>query len=228
MINKTFATIFVFVISTSYAVAQIDYCELSERSIELNYFSHSYKEKNQLGPILNYSSEIIKSMQIGDEIIINRHKNGAFRTVKVCKPGCPKKDFLSSILNSTCSTQVAKKDLIEFNQVIKRELKNIVGSVNKKFNIYVDFQSLNSIKDNESGKETLVFHSFVPYEVDINDKASFDKFFVRSIQSQDLSSVNIPMLTYEGKHNDSKVSKLWTDLSLNGKAKGIKGASNIN
>ena len=228
MIKKTFVTIGAFVLSTSYATAQLDYCELSERSIELNFFSHSYKEKSQLGPILNSTAEIVGSMQMGDKIVINQHKSGNVKTVKVCKPGCPEKGFFDDMLDSTCSTQVAKRDLIAFNQLIKKQLKNIIASVNKDFDIYDDFQSFNSIKNKGVKDETLVFHSFVPYEVDVNDSASFDKFFVKSVQTQDLSSVNIPSLTYEGKEEDSKVNKLWNDLSLNGQAEGIKGSKNIN
>jgi hypothetical protein len=216
-----------FLIFTSNANAQLDYCELSERKVEINYFSHSYKEKSQLSPVLNSTSEILNSLEMGDQIVINQHINGTQKTLKVCKPGCPENGFLNDLLDSTCSTQVAKKDLISFNQLIKKQLKKVVDSVNTNFDIYEDFNSFNIIAKNSRDTETIVFHSFVPYEVNIADPSSFDKFFVNSVNDKDLSSVSIPELNYIAKEEDSKVIKLWNDLSLNGHVSGIKGTRNI-
>ena len=215
-----------FTVLSNSANAQLDYCELSERSIELNYFSHSYKNKNQLPDVLNLTTQLFSTLEMGDKIIISRHINGTVKLFESCKPGCPKKGLLEGLLDSTCSNEVAKRDQINFNNNIKKQIKSVVDATDVKFNIYDDFISFNKIKAKSDANEIIVFHSFVPYEVNIDAPETLDEFFVQTTQTQDLSDVLIPDLRYEGREQSALVFKLWSDLSLKGSPKGLSGAEN--
>ena len=71
-------------------------------------------------------------------------------------------------------------------------------------------------------QNTYIFHSLLPYDVDPNDKSSYDKNFVQITQNFDLSEISLPEVTFINPNRSKNTLKFWDDLKLDGDESGLQ------
>ena len=55
------------------------------------------------------------------------------------------------------------------------------------------------------------------FEVNLNDEASFDAFFVKTVHKLNVKTMNFGDAKFVNPSMDENIAKLWNDLELNGK-----------
>ena len=212
-----YSLIVIFFLFSKIAFAQLDYCELSERTVNLHIFGHSLAlEENQTG-FKRGISKYLNSFAMGDKINLFVHDNTTNKKISVCKPGCPEEGFLTDLLDSSCSSQIAKRDLVKFNSDLTNEIRKAFANVGSKYDVMEDLNVLNEYYPTNSPQEVYIFHSLIPFEVNLNDEASFDAFFVKAVQKLNAKTMNFGDAKFVNPSRDENVIKLWNDLELNGK-----------
>lgn len=223
--NKQMASL-VLVISVFWnwpAFAQVDYCLFSEKKFDIHIFGESYNTESERGALLRGVEKIKNDFQIGDEVRWISHANGSERSQKKCLPGCPNKGLVGDFIDSTCSKQVAKKDNVAFRNTYIRVIKSAFGQVGNEYSVIADMRALQDYYQERdlSNTEVFVFHSTVPFGVELNDQSSFDAAFVKTIQTQNITDINLSGLMFVNANQSESVRNYWHDLALGGHASGF-------
>ena len=209
--------ILIFFLFCKIAFAQIDYCTLSERTVNLHIFAHSLGLEENQTEFKRGISKYLNSFEMGDRINLFIHDNTTNKKLTVCKPGCPEEGFFTELLDSSCSAQIAKRDLVKFNSSLTNEIKKAFANVGIKYDILEDLNVLNKYYPANSSQEVYIFHSLIPFEVSLNKEASFDAFFVKTVQKLSVKTMNFGDAKFVNPSRDENIIKLWSDLELNGK-----------
>ena len=224
---KIFLIFLVFQIFSLKANASEKYCLKQEtaKPIVINIFGESYQNKDDKRAFLNGLNKISKSFKKGNKIRIVTHTNeNAKIQIDQCVPGCPKKDFLDKLIDTDCSDQVAKKDMVVFRSKYKKILTSELAKGGNEYSVIDHLSSLDNYYRGRdlSNQNTYIFHSLLPYDVDPNDKSSYDKNFVQITQNFDLSEISLPEVTFINPNRSKNTLKFWDDLKLDGDESGLQ------
>ena len=209
------------------ALASEKYCFKKNitKPVVINIFGQSYQNKEDQRSFLNGLNKLLKNLKVGDKIRIVTHDNEKAKiSIDQCLPGCPKKAFLDKLIDTECSDQVAKKDMLIFKKKYTRIIKSEIAKSGKQYNV---IDHLTSLDDYYRGRDlskqtTYVFHSLLPYDVNPNEKKSYDKNFVTSTQNKNLTDLSIPNVTFVNPNQSKNTLLFWKDLELNGRDEGLK------
>ena len=215
-----------FLLWPNVAIAQLDYCKLSERVFEVHLFGESYSSKEEQTGMIKGLDIVTKNLEMGDEIKIHIHRGGELKTIKMCLPGCPDEGLVGNLLQSKCSAQVAKKDALAFKKKYASSVKSALGMAGNSFDIFDHFSELETYYSQrnplDGNRSVYVFHTSVPYGVNPDDKTTIDKFFVETIQSGKHSAISLPEINFINSNRSKALSDLWNDLGLDGHDTGFK------
>ncbi|MDC0975860.1 hypothetical protein OAS23_02590 [Alphaproteobacteria bacterium] len=209
------------------ALASEKYCLKKENAspIVINIFGESYQNKDDKRALLNGLNKISKSFNAGNKIrIVTHKKNNAKIQIDQCVPGCPKKGFIDKLVDTDCSDQVAKKDMVIFKNKYSRIIQSELAKGGDEYSVIDHLSSLDNYYRgrNLSNQTTYIFHSLLPYDVDPNDKKSFDKNFVKITQNYDLSEISLPDVTFINPNRSKSTLQFWNDLKLNENETGLQ------
>ena len=199
--------------------------EETTKPIVVNIFGQSYQNNGDKRAFLNGLNKISKSFNAGDKIRIVTHTNeNAKIQIDQCVPGCPKKNFLDKLIDTDCSAQVAKKDMVIFKNKYSKIIQTELAKGGDQYSVIDHLSSLDNYYRgrNLSNQTTYVFHSLLPYNVDPNDKKSFDKNFVKITQNYDLSKISLPDVTFINPNRSKNTLQFWNDLKLNENETGLQ------
>ena len=215
-----------FLLWPNVALAQLDYCTLSERVFEVHLFGESYSSKEEQAGMIKGLDIVTKNLEMGDEIKIHIHRGGELKTIKMCLPGCPDQGLVGNLLQSECSAQVAKKDTVAFKKKYASSVKSALGMAGNSFDIFDHFSELETYyrqRDaSDSNRNVYVFHTTVPYDVNPEDKNTIDKFFVETIQNGKQASISLPKIPFVNSNRSKAINDLWNDLALDGHKDGFE------
>ena len=208
-------------------LASEKYCLKEENAspIVINIFGESYQNKDDKRALLNGLNKISKSFNAGNKIrIVTHKKNNAKIQIDQCVPGCPKKGFIDKLVDTDCSDQVAKKDMVIFKNKYSRIIQSELGKGGDEYSVIDHLSSLDNYYRgrNLSNQTTYIFHSLLPYDVDPNNKKSFDKNFVKITQNYDLSEISLPDVTFINPNRSKSTLQFWNDLKLNENETGLQ------
>jgi hypothetical protein len=224
--KNQFISIFLFIsiLWAPSALAQLDYCLLSEKKFDIHIFGESYNTEGDRGALLRGIDKIKSEFKMGDEVRWISHANGSERIQKKCLPGCPSKGLVGDFVDGTCSKQVAKKDNVAFRDTYVRVIKGAFGNSGNEYSAIGDMRALQDYYQERdlSNIEVFVFHTTVPFGVELTDKSSFDSAFVSAVQSQNLSNISLNDLMFVNANQSENVRKYWEDLALEGHESGFK------
>ena len=209
------------------ANAQPDYCSLNEadKRVELHLFGESYQSEDDKQYFLTGMQRLYSTFEMGDALKIIVHRGTSTRiAMDECMPGCPETGLLEGLFSSSCSEQIAKKDMISFKNKYVAAMKKAAKSSGEEFDIFdhlTNLQDYFSQRDaNES--ETYVFHSLVPYNVEAGDEDGLDTVFVQLVQNRDLSELELPQIQFVNTNPSKPLREFWKDLGLKGHKSGLK------
>lgn len=208
-------------------LASEKYClkEATSTPVVINIFGESYQNKDDKRALLNGLNKISKSFNAGNKIrIVTHKKNNAKIQIDQCVPGCPKKGFIDKLVDTDCSDQVAKKDMVIFKNKYSRIIQSELAKGGDEYSVIDHLSSLDNYYRgrNLSNQTTYIFHSLLPYDVDPNDKKSFDKNFVKITQNYDLSEISLPDVTFINPNRSKSTLQFWNDLKLNENETGLQ------
>ena len=209
---------------SSSAWAQIDYCKLSDEKHEIHLFGETYSAKPDRSQMLRGLDKISKEFAMGDEVKIIVHGNGANKILKVCVPGCPDKGLLGNLIDSECSAQVAKKDMVGFKKKYISSVKTALSSAGNEYDLFGHFRALEAYYQGRSNGETnvYVFNTTVPFGYDASNNASLDKIFVETVQANNQAGITLPKLSFVNPNQSKDLMNFWSDLELDGNSGGFK------
>jgi len=224
---KDITIVFVLSMLSFGTLASEKYClkEETTKPIVVNIFGQSYQNNGDKRAFLNGLNKISKSFNAGDKIRIVTHTNeNAKIQIDQCVPGCPKKNFLDKLIDTDCSAQVAKKDMVIFKNKYSRIIQTELAKGGDEYSVIDHLSSLDNYYRgrNLSNQTTYIFHSLLPYDVDPNDKKSFDKNFVKITQNYDLSEISLPDVTFINPNRSKSTLQFWNDLKLNENETGLQ------
>ena len=193
--------------------------------VVINIFGESYQNNDDKRTLLNGLNKISKSFKAGNKIRIVTHKNEKTRIqIDQCVPGCPKKGFLDKLIDTDCSDQVAKKDMVIFKNKYSKIIQSELAKGEDEYSVIDHLSSLDNYYRGRdlSNQTTYIFHSLLPYDVDPNNKKSFDKNFVKITQNYDLSEISLPDVTFINPNRSKSTLQFWNDLKLKGDETGLQ------
>ena len=119
-------------------LASEKYClkEATSTPVVINIFGESYQNKDDKRALLNGLNKISKSFNAGNKIrIVTHKKNNAQIQIDQCVPGCPKKGFIDKLVDTDCSDQVAKKDMVIFKNKYSRIIQSELGKGGDEYSV---------------------------------------------------------------------------------------------
>lgn len=209
------------------SIAQPDYCSLTQvpKKVELHLFGESYQSEDDQQYFLTGMTKLYSTFEMGDAIRVVVHKGRSTRiAMDECMPGCPKTGLLEGLFSSSCSEQIAKKDMISFKNNYVSSMKVAAKSSGEEFEI---FDHLTNLQDyfsqrNADESETYIFHSLVPFGVDADDENGLDTAFVKITQSFNLSELELPQIQFVNTNPSKPLREFWKDLGLKGHETGLQ------
>ena len=209
------------------AEAQPNYCSLNEvpKKVELHLFGESYQSEDDKQYFLTGMQRLYSAFEMGDAIKIIIHKGRSTRiAMDECLPGCPETGLLEGLFSNSCSEQIAKKDMISFQQKYVGSMKKAAKSSGVEFDIFdhlTNLQDYFSQRDPDES-ETFVFHSLVPYGTGADDEDSLDRTFVKMTQNHQLSELKLPQVQFVNTNPSKPLREFWKDLGLKGHETGLQ------
>ena len=198
------------------ASAKTDYCQYSDRSVEVHLFGATYGYEDDKQRFKSAVQNIYGSLKMGDRLKLIFHQNGQMDDFEFCFPGCPKTSFLEG-LTAKCSVEIAKKTRNQLKQKVGKLVTKSIKTAGEPYQIVDQLRTLEEYYSNRKPVESYVLNSTVPYGVDVDSKASLDKAFVELVQSGLLASIIIPDVKFVNINPSKSLSALWSDLKLDGK-----------
>lgn len=223
LILSLFSILF-FIDGVGDARAQLDYCELSEKKYELHLFGASYVNQEDKNRLLRGLDQVSKLFSEGDNVKLINHASGKTKIESNCYPGCPDKGVIGNLIDATCSEQVAKRDMKNFNTKIIKSVEFAFSESKKEYSVIDDLESISEYYKNRDiqNLEAYVFHTTLPYGAHDGRVESYNSAFVRALQDNKLRSLDSAPVTFINANQNTETQKFWNDLKLNGHEKGIK------
>ena len=217
--------VFSFLLNFNVYAAQ-KYCtkEDVQSKFIIHIYGESYQNDDYKRLFLRGLDKLQSKFTRGDKIrIVNHTGNQATTKLDKCLPGCPQKGMIGSLLNSECSEQVAKKDMVLFKRKYVKIIKNALAKIANEYNVIDHLEGLDDFHRgrNIGEQKVFVFHSLLPYGVNPNDNSSFNKSFVKVSQSNELSSLNMPNVVFVNPNRSKATLQFWNDLKYDGHEDGL-------
>ena len=205
------------------AFAQFDYCLLSEKRYDIHIFGASYNLDEDRSKLAAGLDQLYKGFEIGDDIRWIVHSINGTKTFQKCVPGCPDKGMLENLLDSSCSEQIAKRDKVQFNNTYAKSFKTAISQAGQPYDVILDIKSISEFYQGRDIEEVeaYAFHTTIPYGSTSQDANSFDAPFVRAIQGNELSTLEIPNIQFVNANRSEHVEAFWKDLKLGGHKSGV-------
>lgn len=207
------------------------YCTKNDttKTYVINFFGESYKNVEDRKTFGEGIGRLITKFKMGDRLkIVVFDGTKATSKIDACYPGCPKKGIVDSLLDSECQAVLAQRDKKKLDQEIYSILKNEAnkGKSEKEYNIFDHIRALDNYYRNRNIENTdkiFVFHSLIPFGANGNNDASFNKPFVKAVESEKLNLLKLPnKAIFINPNNSISTEKYWKDLELNNHASGLK------
>jgi len=212
---RYFLTAVVLCILSSLTLAADKYCQKSSnsKSYDIHIFGYTYKDINAKKQMARGLTDLFSGIAVGDRVkVYNHNATGYNLTLNQCAPGCPETSFFENLINTSCSTEVAKRDRKIFNQ---RFAEAAMGDLNRNeasYNIFKSIQDLNDVYKGERTNNTVaVAISMIPDGINPNDPNAFNKFFVTNVPNLNIALQFPPVCTI-GTSPNSEVLKFWREV----------------
>ena len=208
------------------ANAKQNYCKTDEDQSKfiIHIFGESYQNEPDKRQFLKGIQKLQLKFQKGDKVRIVNHIGIESQTkLDICVPGCEAKNMLDSILKNDCSIEIAKRDMVMFKRNYIKVLKQALSLSGEDYDVIEHIVSIDNFYRgrNIDDQQTLVFHSLLPSGVDPKKTATFDKSFIKAVESNKLSEVSLPNVRFINPNRSKNTLKFWKDLELKNDKSGL-------
>ena len=223
---KIILSILLVVFFSSSTLAKQNYCSSNEDQSKfiIHIFGESYQNDADKRQFLKGVQKLQLKFQRGDKIRVVNHIGIESKTMlDQCLPGCESKNMLDNILKNDCSVEIAKRDMVIFKRNYIKVLKQALSLSGEDYDVIEHIVSIDNFYRgrNIDDQQTLVFHSLLPSGVDPKKTASFDKSFIKAIESNKLSEVSLPNVRFINPNRSKNTLKFWKDLELKNDKSGL-------
>ena len=203
------------VFGSSVIQAADKYCQKSttSKSYDIHIFGYTYKDLNAKKQMARGLTDLFSTIAVGDRVkVYNHNATGYNLALDQCAPGCPETSFLENLVNTSCSTEVAKRDRKVFNQ---RFAEAVMGDLNRNDASYSIFKAIQDLNDVYKGERTnnvvAVAISMIPDGINPSDPNAFNKFFVTNVPNLSIALQFPPVCTI-GTSPSSEVLRFWREV----------------
>jgi hypothetical protein len=190
------------------------YCQKSSqaKTYDLHIFGYTYKDINAKKQMARGLSDLFGTLAVGDRVkVYNHNATGYALSLDLCVPGCPESTFMDSLLNTRCSTEVAKRDRKAFNQRFAQSTMSEINS-NVSYDIFRSIQDLNDVyKGERTNSVVAVAISMIPDGINPSDPNAFNKFYVSNVPNLNIA-LQFPPVCNVGTSPGSEVMKFWREV----------------
>jgi len=215
--KKLYQLVFVLVwcVVTTAAMAADKYCQKSTRAktYDIHIFGNTYKDVNAQKQMARGLTDLFSSIAVGDRVKVYNHNTTGYNlSLDQCAPGCPETSFLENLINTNCSTEVAKRDRKIFNQRFAEAAMSDLNRKNASYDIFKSIQDLNDVyKGERTDHVVAVAISMIPDGINPTDPNAFNKFFVTTVPNLNIALQFPPVCTI-GTSPNSEVLKFWKEV----------------
>ena len=189
------------------------YCKSSAPAYDIHVFGYTFKHDEAKKQMAQGLTDLYKKFEVGSRVKIYAHSPGGYHTaMDQCVPGCPPQGFIEGLVNSSCMTEVAKRDRLAFNKRFADATMSGINRNNMKYDIFVAIQNLSDVYKGKAHHGTVVAAiSMLPDGVNPADPASFNAFYVQQVPKLKLALEFPPVYTI-GATSSSEVIKFWKEV----------------
>lgn len=203
------------ILSAINASASDKYCSAasSAKSFDIHVFGYTYKDNNAKKQMAQGLTDLYKNLGVGDRVkVYNHNATGYNLSMDQCVPGCADAGFFDSLLNSSCSAEVAKRDRKTFGQRFAQATMSDLNRGGESYDIFKAVQDLNDVyKDGKTNSTVAVAISMIPDGINPTVPAEFNKFYVTKVPDLKIA-LEFPPVCTVGTSPNSEVLKFWRDV----------------
>ena len=191
------------------------YClkTLQSKTYDIHIFGYTYKDMNAKKQMARGLTDLFSGIAVGDRVrVYNHNATGYNLTLDQCAPGCPETTFFENLINTNCSTEIAKRDRKIFNQRFAEAAMSELNRNDSSYNIFKSIQDLNDVyKGERTNNIVAVAISMIPDGINPSDPNAFNKFFVTTVPNLNITLQFPPVCTI-GTSPNSEVLKFWREV----------------
>jgi hypothetical protein len=207
---------FLFILLTcnlAYGANAGKYCNTKGVNYDVHIFGYTFKDDNGQKMMARGLTDLFKRLQTGDHIKIFVHNPSGFTVpIDQCVPGCPEESFMKSMIDSSCSAQVAKRDRVAFDQLYAKSALSTLNRTGQSYDIFQAIQNLSDVYRGQKDQGTVIAAiSMVPDGVNPVNKSDFDKYYVTKVPGLQLTT-DFPSLLVIGGSSSKQVLDFWYDV----------------
>jgi hypothetical protein len=211
---KSLFFLFIFLIcNLAYGANTGKYCNAKGIKYDVHIFGYTFKDDNGQKMMARGLTELFKRLQTGDHIKIFVHNPSGYTVpIDQCVPGCPEESFIKSMVDSSCSVQVAKRDRVAFDQLYAKSALSTLNRTGQSYDIFQAIQNLSDVYRGQKDQGTVIAAiSMVPDGVNPINKSDFDKYYVTKVPGLQLTT-DFPSLLVIGGSSSKQVLDFWYDV----------------
>ena len=185
------------------------------KAYDIHIYGNTFKDANAKKHMAQGLTDLYRDVAIGDRIkVYNHNATGYDLSLDQCVPGCHDMTLMESLWNNSCSAEVAKRDRKAFNQRFAVATMSDINRDNSSYDIFKAIQDLNDVyKGNKTNNIVAVAISMIPDGINPTDPKAFNRFYVTTVPSLELSLEFPPVCTI-GTSPSSEVMKFWKEVFL--------------
>jgi len=183
------------------------------KTYDIHIFGYTYKDMNAKKQMARGLTDLFSGIAVGDRVrVYNHNATGYNLTLDQCAPGCPETTFFENLINTNCSTEVAKRDRKIFNQRFAEAAMSDLNRNESSYNIFKSIQDLNDVyKGERTNNIVAAAISMIPDGINPSDPNAFNKFFVTTVPNLNIALQFPPVCTI-GTSPNSEVLKFWREV----------------
>lgn len=213
--NKLAVVLLLFAASFSANASSGKWCEAGAKKYDLHLFGHTYRTTELERLAKKGVTDLKSQFKMGDRVRIFAHTNSGFTPVfDQCFPGCPKRGMLETFFGGDCSEQVAKKELVNFEQKFAVIVLGNFGKQESRasYNIFSNVQQLNDVyRAGSEGSDIYAVISLIPEGVNPRDRRALNDLYRRANETLQFPK-NFPSIKIIGASTDSELLEFWKDV----------------
>lgn len=213
-ISQIFAAVFISsLLSAAYAADKYCLKSPSTKTYDIHIFGYTYKDINAKKQMARGVTDLFSGIAVGDRVkVYNHNATGYNLALDQCAPGCPETSFFENLINTSCSTEVAKRDRKIFNQRFAEAVMSDLNRNDGGYNIFKSIQDLNDVyKGERTNNVVAAAISMIPDGINPSDPTAFDKFYVTNVPNLNIALQFPPVCTI-GTSPNSQVMKFWKEV----------------
>lgn len=217
LVNRLFfVVIFItLVVLTIPSFAGDKYCQKAgnSKTYDIHIFGNTFKDPNAKKQMAQGLTDLYRSVSVGDRIKVYSHNATGYNlSMDQCVPGCPEVSFFDSLMSTSCSTEVAKRDRKSFNQRFAEATMADINRDGASYDIFKSIQDLNDVyKGSKTNNVVAVAISMIPDGVNPTDPNAFNKFYASNIPNLNIA-LEFPPVCTVGTSPNSEVIKFWKEV----------------